>query len=334
MRRVDREADLEAAIRDASSEALRAFQNGEVYLEKLVLEPRHIEIQVLGDRHGHLIHLGERECSIQRRHQKVIEECPSPVMADHPELRQRMGEAALRIARAANYYNAGTLEFLVDRDRNFYFLEMNTRLQVEHPVTELVTGLDLVQWQLRIADGEALTVRQEDVRWSGSAIECRIYAEDPDHQFLPSPGQITRLKEPAGPGVRLDSGVYEGWTVPLDYDPLLAKLAAWAPSRDAAIERMKRALFEYTIAGIRTNRAFFSEIMDDAEFRAGRLSTAFLDEFFARRQATSPDLEAEAVAALAAVLAQRKPAAAPSTAPTSQWLQTGRETLLRCNTKS
>ena len=332
MRRVDREADLEAAIRDASSEALRAFQNGEVYLEKLILEPRHIEIQVLGDRHGHMIHLGERECSIQRRHQKVIEECPSPVMAEHPELRQRMGEAALRIARAANYHNAGTMEFLVDRDRNFYFLEMNTRLQVEHPVTELVAGLDLVQWQLRIAAGEPLTVRQEDVRWSGSAIEGRIYAEDPDHQFLPSPGRITRLSEPAGPGVRLDSGVYEGWTVPLDYDPLLAKLAVWAPSRDAAIERMKRALAEYTIAGIRTNRAFFGEIMDDAEFRAGRLSTAFLDEFFVRRKAVEPALEAEAVAALAAVVAQRKANSAPSTAPTSptsQWLQTGRETLLR-----
>jgi len=276
-----------------------------------------------------MIHLGERECSIQRRHQKVIEECPSPAMSEHPHLRQRMGEAALRIARAANYYNAGTMEFLVDRDRNFYFLEMNTRLQVEHPVTELVTGLDLVQWQLRIAAGEPLTVRQEDVRWSGSAIECRIYAEDPDRQFLPSPGRITRLTEPAGPGVRLDSGVYEGWTVPLDYDPLLAKLAAWAPSRDAAIERMKRALAEYTIAGIRTNRAFFGEIMDDAEFRAGTLSTAFLDEFFVRRQATSPDLEAEAVAALATVLAQRKPDTRPPTAPTSQWLQTGRETLLR-----
>jgi acetyl-CoA carboxylase biotin carboxylase subunit len=329
MRRVDREADLEAAIRDASSEALRAFQNGEVYLEKLVLEPRHIEIQILGDRDGHMIHLGERECSIQRRHQKVIEECPSPVMTDHPELRQRMGEAALRITRAANYYNAGTLEFLVDRDRNFYFLEMNTRLQVEHPVTELVTGMDLVQWQLRIAAGESLTVRQEDVRWSGSAIECRIYAEDPEHQFLPSPGRITRLTQPAGPGVRLDSGVYEGWTVPLDYDPLLAKLAAWAPSRDAAVECMKRALGEYTIAGIRTNRAFFGEIMDDAEFRAGRLSTAFLDEFFQRRSAHEPALEWEAIAALAAVLTLRKPAPAPSTAPTSRWVETGRETLLR-----
>jgi acetyl-CoA carboxylase biotin carboxylase subunit len=329
MRRVDREADLEAAIRDASSEAHRSFQNGEVYLEKLVLEPRHIEIQVLGDRRGHMIHLGERECSIQRRHQKVIEECPSPLVTVHPELRQRMGEAALRIAHAANYSNAGTLEFLVDRDRNFYFLEMNTRLQVEHPVTELVTGLDLVQWQLRIAAGEPLTVRQEDVRWSGAAVECRIYAEDPDQQFLPSPGQITRLTEPAGPGVRHDSGVYEGWTVPLDYDPLLAKLAAWAPTREAAIARMQRALSEYTIAGIRTNRAFFTEIMDDAEFRAGRLSTAFLDEFFPRRLAYEPALETEAVAALAAALVQRKPLAAPLTGPVSQWVRTGRETLLR-----
>ncbi len=329
MRRVDREADLEAAIRDASSEALRAFQNGEVYLEKLVLEPRHIEIQVLGDRHGHMIHLGERECSIQRRHQKVIEECPSPVMTEHPELRERMGEAALRIARAANYSNAGTIEFLVDRDRNFYFLEMNTRLQVEHPVTELVTGMDLVQWQLRIAEGEALTVRQEDVRWSGSAMECRIYSEDPEQQFLPSPGLITRLREPAGPGVRLDSGVYQGWTVPLDYDPLLAKLAAWGPSREAAIARMRRAILEYEIGGIRTNRAFFAEIMDDEAFRAGELSTAFLEEFMGRRRVLEPTGEMEAVAALAAVLGRRAPSAQSSLGLTSRWLESGRESLLR-----
>jgi len=329
MRRVDGEADLEAAIRDASSEALRSFHNGEVYLEKLVVEPRHIEIQVLGDHHGHMIHLGERECSIQRRHQKVIEECPSPLLLEYPELRQRMGDAALRIARTANYRNAGTMEFLVDRDRNFYFLEMNTRLQVEHPVTELVTGLDLVQWQLRIAAGEPLTVRQEDVRWSGSAIECRIYAEDPDRQFLPSPGQITGLTEPAGPGVRLDSGIFEGWKVPLEYDPLLAKLAVWAPSRDAAIARMKRALSEYVIAGISTNRAFFGEIMDDAVFRAGSLSTAFLDQFFARRSPLPSAPEAEAVAALMAALAQQKPAASRSSGQSSQWLQTGRESLLR-----
>ena len=211
---------------------------------------------------------------------------------------------------------------------------MNTRLQVEHPVTELVTGLDLVQWQLRIAAGEALTVRQEDVRWSGSAIECRIYAEDPDQQFLPSPGVITRLREPAGPGVRLDSGVYQGWTVPLDYDPLLSKLAVWGTSREVAIARLRRAILEYEIGGIRTNRAFFGEIMDDAAFRAGALSTAFLEEFMARRQARQPAGEVEAVAALAAVLAQKTLAqktsvARSSSGSTSQWLETGRESLLR-----
>src|SRR5580692_4685369 len=269
MRRVDREQDLESALRDASSEALRAFRNDEVYVEKLVEEPRHIEIQILGDHHGHMIHLGERECSIQRRHQKVIEECPSPVMLSHPDLRNAMGEAALKIARAAGYANAGTMEFLVDRDRNFYFLEMNTRLQVEHPVTELVTGLDLVEWQLRIAAGERLTISQEDVKWTGSAIECRIYAEDPENQFLPSPGKITHLREPSGPGLRLDSGVYSGFTVPFDYDPLLAKLAAWGLDRGRAIGRMDRALSEYAVAGIRTNTAFFREILADAEFREG-----------------------------------------------------------------
>jgi acetyl-CoA carboxylase biotin carboxylase subunit len=329
MRRVDREAELEAAIRDASSEAGRAFGSGEVYLEKLVLEPRHIEIQVLGDRHGHLIHLGERECSIQRRHQKVIEECPSPVMAEFPELRARMGEAALKIARAAEYSNAGTLEFLVDGDRNFYFLEMNTRLQVEHPVTELVTGIDLVQWQLRIAAGERLTIAQEDVDWSGCAIECRIYAEDPENQFLPSPGRITRLQEPSGPGIRLDSGVYEGWAAPMDYDPLLAKLAVWASSREAAIARMRRALEEYRIGGIRTNRALFSEIMEDECFRAGHFSTAFLEQFFERRKARGADPEAEAVAALVAALTLAKPAHVSQARGSSEWLRSGREAELR-----
>ena len=329
MRRVDREADLEAAIRDASSEAGRAFGSDEVYLEKLVLEPRHIEIQVLGDQHGHLIHLGERECSIQRRHQKVMEECPSPLVAKFPELRARMGEAALKIARAAEYSNAGTLEFLVDRDRNFYFLEMNTRLQVEHPVTELVTGLDLVQWQLRIAAGERLTIAQEDVGWSGCAIECRIYAEDPEKQFMPSPGRITRLEEPSGPGIRLDSGVYEGWAAPMEYDPLLAKLAVWASSREAAIARMRRALAEYKIGGIRTNRAFFSEILDDERFRAGVLSTAFLEQFFEHRKARAADPDAEAVAALVAALTLPKPAQVSQVRGWSEWSRSGREAELR-----
>jgi acetyl-CoA carboxylase biotin carboxylase subunit len=244
----------------------------------------------------------------------VIEECPSPLMAQHPELRGRMAEAALKIARTAGYYNAGTLEFLVDGDRNFYFLEMNTRLQVEHPVTELVTGLDLVQWQLRIAAGEALTIRQEDVTFTGSAIECRLYAEDPEQQFMPSPGCITRLREPSGPGIRLD--------------PLLAKLAAWAPTRDAAIARMRRALREYEIGGIRTNRAFFGEIMQDEAFRAGALSTAFLDEFFARRPTREPELAAEAVAALVTALTQKKDPA-PVVRAESRWLAAGWDALQR-----
>ncbi|MGH9582227.1 MAG: acetyl-CoA carboxylase biotin carboxylase subunit, partial [Bryobacteraceae bacterium] len=227
MRRVDGERELQSAMSAAASEAERAFGSGEVYIEKLIERPRHIEIQVLGDEHGHLIHLGERECSIQRRHQKVVEESPSPLVLARPELRSQIGEAALRIARAANYSNAGTLEFLADRNGAFYFLEMNTRLQVEHPVTEWVTGIDLVQWQIRIAAGERLSLRQEDIDWRGSALECRVYAEDPEHDFFPSPGRILGYGEPSGPGVRVDAGVYPGWTVPLEYDPLLAKLSVW-----------------------------------------------------------------------------------------------------------
>ncbi len=328
MRGVDREQDLEAALRDASSEALRSFQNDEVYIEKLVREPRHIEIQVLGDHHGHMIHLGERECSIQRRHQKVIEECPSPVMLEHPELRDRMGEAALKIARAAGYTNAGTCEFLVDGERNFYFLEMNTRLQVEHPVTELATGLDLVHWQLRIAADERLTLQQNDIKWTGSAIECRIYAEDPDHGFLPSPGQITFLQQPSGPGIRLDSGVYQGFTVPLDYDPMLAKLVAWAESRPAAIERMRRALSEYSVEGIRTNIEWFDEILSHPDFLAGRLSTAFLDRF-ERAARPAAEIETEAVAALVAALQMTKTPPASTESKRSAWLDGGLQELIR-----
>ena len=327
MRRVDRREDLEAALRDASSESLRAFRSDEIYLEKLVVEPRHIEIQILGDHFGNLIHLGERECSIQRRHQKVIEESPSPVMESHPELRARMGEAAVKIARAAGYANAGTMEFLVDRDLNFYFLEMNTRLQVEHPVTELVTGLDLVEWQLRIAAGERLTLAQSDIVLRGSAMECRIYAEDPDNQFLPSPGTITYLHEPSGPGLRLDSGVYSGWTVPLDYDPLLAKLVAWGPSRERALGRLDRALAEYAIGGIRTNIAFFREILADDEFLSGRFSTAFLERFFERRRTVESDPEAEAAAVLVAAASLQQPV--PKETVRSAWLLHGREANLR-----
>ena len=327
MRRVDRESDLEFALRDAASEAGRAFGNSEVYVEKLVENPRHIEIQILGDHHGHMIHLGERECSIQRRHQKVIEECPSPLMASHPGLRERMGLAAVQVARAAGYTNAGTVEFLVDRDANFYFLEVNTRLQVEHPVTELVTGLDLVEWQLKIAAGERLSLQQADVTWRGSAIECRIYAEDPDHDFMPSPGRIQRLSEPAGPGVRLDSGIFEGWNVPLDYDPLLAKLAAWGATREAAIGRLDRALLEYVLTGLRTNIPFFREILADAAFREGRLSTSFLEHFFDRRKKTDVSPEAEAAAAL--VLAMESRSTNVPVRENSSWRSSGLQDLLR-----
>jgi acetyl-CoA carboxylase biotin carboxylase subunit len=326
MRAVDREEDLEAALRDASSEALRAFRNGDVYIEKLVVEPRHVEIQVLGDQHGHMIHLGERECSVQRRHQKVIEECPAPAMTRWPKLRAEMGEAAVRIAKAAGYANAGTVEFLVDRDGRFYFLEMNTRLQVEHPVTELVTGVDLVEWQLRIASGEKLTIAQKDVTWTGSAIECRVYAEDPEQNYMPSPGKIVRLREPAGPGIRIDSGVYEGWTVPIEYDPLLAKLCAWAATRDQAARRLDRALAEHTLTGVRTNLALFREILADPEFLAGRLSTAFLDGFFARRGKRESDPAEEAAAALVLMLMAR--AAEPMQEP-SRWAAEGRAEILR-----
>ena len=327
MRRVDGEAELESALRNAASEAGRAFGNSDVYVEKLVDEPRHIEVQILGDHHGHLIHLGERECSIQGRHQKGIEECPSPFMAEHPDLRERMGQAALKVARAAGYANAGTVEFLVDRDANFYFLEVNTRLQVEHPVTELVTGLDLVEWQLKIAAGERLTLKQSDVTWHGSAIECRIYAEDPDHDFMPAPGTIVHLSEPSGPGIRLDSGIFEGWSVPLEYDPLLAKLAAWGSTREMAIRRLDRALSEYVLTGARNNIAFFREVLADADFREGRLSTSFLDRFFKRRKKTEADPEAEAAAAL--VLAVSSATSSPSPGETSRWLDSGREDTLR-----
>jgi acetyl-CoA carboxylase biotin carboxylase subunit len=292
MRRVDSQNELEQAIRSASSEAQNAFGSGEVYLEKLIEQPRHIEVQVLGDEHGHLIHLGERECSIQRRHQKVIEECPSPLSSVVPELRGAIGDAALKIARAADYYNAGTLEFLADQSGRFYFLEMNTRLQVEHPVTEWATGIDLVHWQIKIAAGERLTLKQEDVAWRGCAMECRLYAEDPDNNFFPSPGKLVHYAEPGGPGVRVDGGVYPGWTVPIEYDPLLAELTVWGENRHIAIERMRRALSEYRVGGITTNLSLFEEIMKDETFRAGRLDTGFLDRFMRewKRQDVSEDV--------------------------------------------
>jgi acetyl-CoA carboxylase biotin carboxylase subunit len=332
MRRVNEESELESAIRDASSEAERAFHSGEIYIEKWIERPRHIEIQIAGDHYGNLVHLGERECSLQRRHQKIMEECPSPWVARHPELRGGMGESALKIARAASYDNLGTVEFLADDRGNFYFLEVNTRLQVEHPVTELVTGYDLVQLQLRIAAGEALPFRQQDVAWRGWAVECRIGAEDPEANFFPSPGAIVQLREPSGPGVRLDSGVYPGWTIPLEYDPLLAKLVTWAPDRNWAIERMARALAEYAITGVKTTVALFQEILEDSDFRAGNISTGFVADFMAPRkpQAESAAQLDLAVALAAAAYAENVKREQPqAVASESRWLTEGRGQLVR-----
>jgi acetyl-CoA carboxylase biotin carboxylase subunit len=289
MRSVERESELAAAWRDASSEAQNAFGDGRLYLEKYLLKPRHIEIQVLADQHGHIVYLGERECSVQRRHQKVIEEAPSPMMT--PELRGKMGEAAVTIARAGGYTNAGTVEFLVDADRNFYFLEMNTRLQVEHPVTEMVTSVDLVKLQIQIAAGEPLPFSQEDVTLRGHAIECRIYAEDPDNNFFPSPGKILELRVPSGPGIRLDGGVYAGWTVPNDYDPMLGKLIAWGSDRAEAIARLQRALEEYYATGIKTNISLFGKILGTTDFRNGDIYTLWLDDYLRDVQQTAAAAE-------------------------------------------
>ena len=298
MRLVSRPADLKSSFETAQSEALRSFNDGEIYLEKFIENPRHIEIQVLGDEHGNVVYLGERECSVQRRHQKVIEEAPSAVV--DADMRERMGTVAVQAAKSAGYTNAGTVEFLVDAKRNFYFLEMNTRLQVEHPVTELVTGLDLVHLQLHIANGEKLPFRQEDIRLRGHAIECRIYAEDPDNNFFPSPGKITRLLCASGPGVREDSGVYEGWTVPLDYDPMLSKLIAYAPDRPAAIACMRRALDEYFVGGIKTNLPLFRRILEHPDFVNARIDTGFLDRLLAT---AAPAIETSGLAEIAAISA-------------------------------
>jgi acetyl-CoA carboxylase, biotin carboxylase subunit len=332
MRRVDRAEDLTSAFDAASSEALRAFGDGSVYVEKLIENARHVEIQILGDRHGRLVHLGERECSVQRRHQKVIEESPSPLVAQTPGMRDRMGEAAIRAARAAGYFNAGTVEFLAENSGAFYFLEMNTRLQVEHPVTELVTGLDLVRLQVEIAAGAELPFTQDQVALRGAALECRIYAEDPTNNFFPSPGKISKLSEPAGPGVRLDSGVYQGWTVPLDYDPMLAKLIVWSDNREHGIDRMLRALGEYYIGGIKTNIPLFQTILNDPAFRAGDLHTGYLDQLLQSPLDGAAPFSAELaeIAALVAAKHSERDVGKPEMPRKySRWAAAGREELRR-----
>jgi acetyl-CoA carboxylase biotin carboxylase subunit len=300
MRLVHASGELKSSLEAARSEAERSFGDSEVYIEKAIVNPRHIEVQVLADEHGNTVYLGERECSLQRRHQKVLEEAPSPIVDD--DMRRRMGEVAVRVAKAAAYTNAGTVEFLVDRNKSFYFLEMNTRLQVEHPVTELITGLDLVHLQIRIAAGEKLPFTQDGVRLRGHAIECRIYAEDPDNNYFPSPGKITLLLGPSGPGVRIDSGMYEGWTVPIDYDPLLAKLIGYGADREQAIAHLTRALNEYFVGGIKTNIPLFRRILRDPDFRAARLDTGFLDRLLKRNEANPADSRSAEVAAIAAAM--------------------------------
>jgi acetyl-CoA carboxylase biotin carboxylase subunit len=304
MRTVVDPAELATAIRAARSEAGTAFGDTSVYLERRLTHPRHVEIQLLGDQHGTVVPLVERECSIQRRHQKVVEETPSPAVT--PEIRRAMTAAAASVARAAGYTNAGTIEFLLADDGRFYFLEMNTRLQVEHPITEMVTGVDLVHWQIRIARGERLDLDPERLLIpNGHAIECRIYAEDPDNGFLPSPGRIVDLRAPAGPGIRDDSGIAAGLDVPIFYDPMISKLVAWAHDRPAAIARMRRALSEYIVTGIKTTVPFFIWLLEQPDFAAGRFHTTYLDAVMAER-AGRPFAESRApsedVAAIAAAV--------------------------------
>ncbi len=287
MRVVHREQDLASAYRAARSEALASFGDDAVYLEKFIVQPRHIEIQVLGDQYGKVVSLGERECSLQRRQQKVVEEAPSPVVG--PELRQRIGEAAVRAASAVGYSNAGTCEFLLAANGHFYFLEMNTRLQVEHPVTELVTGLDLVHLQIAIAEGEPLPAHLDHVEPRGHAIEVRLYAEDPYNRYTPSPGRIELLRLPEGPGVRNDCGVYEGGDVSIHYDPMLAKLIVWGADRQQAMQRLERALSELRVEGIRTNTLLFQQLLRDPDFRAGNLDIGMLDRKLAAGELAPPD---------------------------------------------
>lgn len=299
LRLVRNKEDLISAFRIARSEARSSFGDPAVYMEKYIEEPHHIEVQVLADQNGRTISLGERECSIQRRYQKVMEESPSPFLL--PETRPKMEKVAVEAAQAVNYVNAGTIEFVVDKDQNFYFLEMNTRLQVEHPVTEMVTGIDLVKEQIRIAAGLPLEVKQEDITMRGSSLQCRIYAEDPFNNFMPSPGKIIRLRAPSGGlGIRYDNGTYQGYEVPMDYDPLLSKLITWGLTRTECIQRMKRALSEYQVYGIRTIIPFFQRILQHPEFVAGNYNTHFIDHL--EKEEDGVNKEEQTVALIAAAV--------------------------------
>lgn len=305
MREVRSLEEMPTLLQSARREAESAFGDGNVYLEKLVEGARHIEFQIIADSHGNVIHLGERECSIQRRHQKLLEEAPSSFLDD--ELREKMGNVAVKAAQAVDYINAGTIEFLVDKDRNFYFLEMNTRLQVEHPVTEMVTGIDIVAEQLRIARGRQLSYTQEQVKFNGHAIECRVNAEDPFNNFIPSTGRITHSLLPTGPGVRVDTGVYPGFEITPYYDPMIAKLIVWGETRAQAILRMRRALEEYRIVGVHTNIPFHQTLMDSHRFMGGQFDTRFVEERFSMEAASELDeSQAETAAILATLVAHKE----------------------------
>jgi acetyl-CoA carboxylase biotin carboxylase subunit len=299
MRIVENEAEFEEQMQRAVSEAISAFGDGAVFIEKFITSPRHIEIQVLGDQHGNVVHLFERECSIQRRHQKVIEEAPSAVVSE--EMRKAMGDAAVGVAKACNYYGAGTVEFIVDEQLNFYFLEMNTRLQVEHPVTEMITGKDLVREQLKIASGQALDFAQEDLKIHGHAVEVRVYAEDPKNNFLPDIGTLDTYQRPQGPGIRVDDGFEEGMTIPIYYDPMIAKLITHAADRNSAIDRMIRAIDDYKISGIQTTLGFCRFALNHKAFRSGNFDTKFVEKFFtpAVLDSTFEEKELELLSALA-----------------------------------
>jgi acetyl-CoA carboxylase, biotin carboxylase subunit len=332
MRVVGAPEDLASALAAARSEAGSAFGDSAVYLERRLIRPRHIEVQLLVDHHGTVIPFVERECSIQRRHQKVVEESPS--LAVSPELRRALTSAAAAVARQVGYTNAGTIEFLVDETGSFFFLEMNTRLQVEHPVTEAVAGVDLVQWQIQIARGERLTIDPEAARTPrGHAIECRVYAEDPDNHFLPSPGRIVKLQVPGGPGVRDDSGAIEGLEVPIFYDPLISKLITWGDDRAAALARMRRALDEYQVHGIRTTLPFFRWVINDPDFLAGRIDTGFIDRALAARGGApfdAPGIDDATIAAVVAALHLRLHAPPPAAQPAdSVWGRQARVESLR-----
>lgn len=325
MRIVHDRADIRKAFKTATGEARSYFGNPEVFIEKFVERPRHIEVQILADNHGNVIYLGERECSVQRRYQKLIEETPSPALDD--KARRRVGETAVKAARATGYRNAGTVEFILDPSGAFYFLEMNTRLQVEHPVTEFVTGIDIVKSQIRIASGFPLEYAQKDVHPKGSSIECRIYAEDPAHDFLPSLGKITRLKNPEGPWVRVENYVYRGYEVPVYYDPLIAKVITWGVDRRDAIARMGRALGEYIIEGIETTIPFHAWVMRDEKFESGDFDTSYIDEHYvgnSTRKHRKVPREVAIVAAAINALETRAQGEARAPGKPSRWKDTAR----------